>query len=112
MKVEGGANRFTSFCNLPEITQDALAAEIHRAGIHTDEESFWKQYKCIFGFVAQMSYTYVVFSSSYSRNERSDGATPVEGLKLGSHRLLSTFYPSRELVSINRRRVSCSLSVS
>ncbi|KAL9711722.1 hypothetical protein Ac2012v2_004794 [Leucoagaricus gongylophorus] len=45
------------FCNLPEITQDALAAEIHRAGIHTDEESFWKQYKCIFGFVAQMSYT-------------------------------------------------------
>ncbi|XP_006460935.1 hypothetical protein AGABI2DRAFT_204277 [Agaricus bisporus var. bisporus H97] len=44
------------FCKLPEITGDALAAEIHEVGIRADEEPFWKQYRCIFGFVAQMAY--------------------------------------------------------
>ncbi|KAF9445908.1 MFS general substrate transporter [Macrolepiota fuliginosa MF-IS2] len=44
------------FCDLPEITEEALAAEIHEVGIHDDEKSFWKQYRCIFGFVAQTAY--------------------------------------------------------
>ncbi|KAF8995436.1 MFS general substrate transporter [Cyathus striatus] len=44
------------FCHLPEITEEALSAEIHDAGIHADREPFWKQYRCIFGFVAQMAY--------------------------------------------------------
>ncbi|KAF5351952.1 hypothetical protein D9756_007434 [Leucocoprinus leucothites] len=44
------------FCHLPEITEDALAAEIHEAGIHNDEAPFWKQYRCIFGFIAQTTY--------------------------------------------------------
>jgi len=95
---------------LPEITQDALAAEIHKAGIHTDEKPFRKQYGCIFGFVAQMTYVYVVFI--YTNDEKGDREIFVEGLKWGSLRSLSTFCPSRESVSINRKRVSCSLSVS
>ncbi|KAF4567753.1 hypothetical protein EYR40_006760 [Pleurotus pulmonarius] len=44
------------FCPLPEITEEALAAEIHEVGIESDKEPFWKQYRCIFGFVAQMCY--------------------------------------------------------
>jgi FHS family L-fucose permease-like MFS transporter len=44
------------FCDLPEITEEALSAEIHQAGINNDVESFWKQYRCIFGFVAQTAY--------------------------------------------------------
>jgi len=65
--VGGNVHYFTSFCYLPEITQDALAAEIHRAGIHTDEKPFRKQYGCIFGFVAQMAYVYVVFIYIFQR---------------------------------------------
>ncbi|KII92138.1 hypothetical protein PLICRDRAFT_50564 [Plicaturopsis crispa FD-325 SS-3] len=45
------------FCDLPEITEEALAEEIHEVGITNDVEPFWKQYRCIFGFIAQMSYT-------------------------------------------------------
>jgi len=44
------------FCHLPEITEEALSQEIHEVGIHNDEESFWKQWRCIFGFVAQTAY--------------------------------------------------------
>ncbi|KAF9028117.1 MFS general substrate transporter [Hymenopellis radicata] len=44
------------FCQLPEITEEALAEEIHDVGIKNDQESFWKQYRCIFGFVAQTTY--------------------------------------------------------
>jgi len=29
---------------------------MHAVGIEKDEESFWKQYRCIFGFVAQFAY--------------------------------------------------------
>ncbi|KAI0683229.1 MFS general substrate transporter [Cytidiella melzeri] len=44
------------FCDLPEITQDALADEMHAVGIRSDDEPFWKQYRCIFGWVAQTAY--------------------------------------------------------
>ncbi|EMD37869.1 hypothetical protein CERSUDRAFT_105749 [Gelatoporia subvermispora B] len=44
------------FCDLPDITEDALAREMHAAGIKADEEPFWKQYHCIFGWVAQTTY--------------------------------------------------------
>ncbi|KDQ57689.1 hypothetical protein JAAARDRAFT_272134 [Jaapia argillacea MUCL 33604] len=43
------------FCDLPEITEDALTAEIAEVGIK-DVGPFWKQYRCIFGWVAQTSY--------------------------------------------------------
>ncbi|THH18563.1 hypothetical protein EW146_g2446 [Bondarzewia mesenterica] len=46
------------FCDLPEITEDALEKEIEDAGIAKNGVGpFWKQYRCILGFVAQMSYT-------------------------------------------------------
>ncbi|PFH52032.1 hypothetical protein AMATHDRAFT_74530 [Amanita thiersii Skay4041] len=44
------------FCNLPEITEEALSEEIRGAGISADVEPFWKQYRCIFGFIAQTTY--------------------------------------------------------
>ncbi|KAL0956154.1 hypothetical protein HGRIS_002316 [Hohenbuehelia grisea] len=44
------------FCDLPEITEEALAEEIHELGIEGDKEPFWKQHRCTFGFVAQMCY--------------------------------------------------------
>lgn len=48
-----------SFCDLPEITEDALAEEIHQVGIEDDAGPFWKQYRCVFGWVAQTAYVYV-----------------------------------------------------
>ena len=45
-----------SFCPLPEITGDALAQEMHEAGILADEEPCRRQYHCIFGWVAQTAY--------------------------------------------------------
>ncbi|KAK7687190.1 hypothetical protein QCA50_009694 [Cerrena zonata] len=44
------------FCDLPEITGDALADEMHEVGITNDDEPFMKQYRCIFGWVAQTAY--------------------------------------------------------
>jgi hypothetical protein len=44
-----------SFCDLPEITEEALTKEINEDGIK-DVGPFYKQYRCIFGFVAQMAY--------------------------------------------------------
>ncbi|OJT10475.1 Glucose/galactose transporter, partial [Trametes pubescens] len=44
------------FCKLPEITQDALAQEMHDVGLTNDKEPFWRQYRCIFGWVAQTAY--------------------------------------------------------
>jgi FHS family L-fucose permease-like MFS transporter len=44
------------FADLPEITEDALAEEIQDAGLQDDQGSFWRQYRCIFGFVAQTAY--------------------------------------------------------
>ncbi|CDO70598.1 hypothetical protein BN946_scf184656.g13 [Trametes cinnabarina] len=44
------------FCKLPEITQDALAQEMHDVGLTNDKDPFWKQYRCIFGWVAQTAY--------------------------------------------------------
>ncbi|KAI0790771.1 MFS general substrate transporter [Abortiporus biennis] len=44
------------FCDLPEITGDALAKEMHEVGLTNDDQPFWKQYRCIFGWVAQTAY--------------------------------------------------------
>ncbi|KAF8842984.1 MFS general substrate transporter [Paxillus ammoniavirescens] len=44
------------FADLPEITEDALVAEIQDAGIKDDQGPFWRQYRCVFGFVAQTAY--------------------------------------------------------
>ncbi|TCD71567.1 hypothetical protein EIP91_007314 [Steccherinum ochraceum] len=44
------------FCDLPEISGDALAEEMHEAGIVSDQGPFWKQWRCIFGWVAQTTY--------------------------------------------------------
>jgi hypothetical protein len=58
-----------SFCDLPEITEDALTQEMTGAGL-TEPGPFYKQWKCIFGFVAQTSYVCVspsLFISSPSR---------------------------------------------
>ncbi|KAI0044539.1 MFS general substrate transporter [Auriscalpium vulgare] len=44
------------FCHLPEITEEALTKEIVDKGIVNDIGPFWRQYRCVFGFVAQMSY--------------------------------------------------------
>lgn len=44
------------FCPLPEITEDALSEELQLAGISQDDKPFWKQWHCIFGWVAQTGY--------------------------------------------------------
>ncbi|KAH9948525.1 MFS general substrate transporter [Amylocystis lapponica] len=45
------------FCTLPEITEDALEEELDEAGMAKEVESFWEQYHCLFGLVAQTAYT-------------------------------------------------------
>lgn len=52
---------YLSFCPLPEITEEALEKEVAEAGIDPNAvaSSFWRQYRCVFGFVAQMAYVYV-----------------------------------------------------
>ncbi|KZT41526.1 MFS general substrate transporter [Sistotremastrum suecicum HHB10207 ss-3] len=49
-------NIMFAFAPLLEITEAALASEMHEVGIETDREPLWKQYRCVFGFVAQFSY--------------------------------------------------------
>jgi len=45
------------FCDLPEITEEALEEELElTVGETKRDEPFLKQYRCIFGFVAQMAY--------------------------------------------------------
>ncbi|KZT62762.1 MFS general substrate transporter, partial [Calocera cornea HHB12733] len=44
------------FCPLPEITEDALSDQLRDAGISQDTKPFWKQWHCIFGWVAQTAY--------------------------------------------------------
>jgi len=50
-----------SFCDLPEITEEALTREPAAAdgAAAADVGPFYKQYHCIFGFVAQTCYVYV-----------------------------------------------------
>ncbi|TFY74485.1 hypothetical protein EWM64_g9527, partial [Hericium alpestre] len=45
------------FCPLPEITEEALTEELAAAGKEKDVGPFWKQYRCVFGWIAQTSYT-------------------------------------------------------
>ncbi|KAG2150445.1 major facilitator superfamily domain-containing protein [Suillus clintonianus] len=51
-----GLNILFFFCDLPEITEDALAEEIDEVGITDAQGPFRQQYRCIFGFVAQTAY--------------------------------------------------------
>ncbi|OSX66289.1 hypothetical protein POSPLADRAFT_1064677 [Postia placenta MAD-698-R-SB12] len=44
------------FCPLPEISEDAISEEMENSGLTVDQEPFWKQYHCIFGWVAQTTY--------------------------------------------------------
>ncbi|KAF8348148.1 MFS general substrate transporter [Amanita rubescens] len=44
------------FCDLPEISEEALSEEVRQSGVSDNKEPFWKQYRCIFGFVAQTAY--------------------------------------------------------
>ena len=50
-----------SFCDLPEITEEALTRELVASGgeAAADVGPFYKQYRCIFGFVAQTCYVCV-----------------------------------------------------
>jgi len=43
-----------SYCDLPEITEEALTRELV-----ADVGPFYKQYRCILGFVAQTCYVYM-----------------------------------------------------
>ena len=62
---------FLSYSHLPEISEEALTKEMGQKGLSQDVGPFYKQYRCIFGFVAQMCYEYVpcpsarVFNSSH-----------------------------------------------
>ncbi|KDR75343.1 hypothetical protein GALMADRAFT_549223 [Galerina marginata CBS 339.88] len=44
------------FCDLPEIEEEAVLTQIGEDGNPVEVESFWKQWRCIFGFVAQTAY--------------------------------------------------------
>jgi hypothetical protein len=50
-----------SFCDLPEITEEALVRELAATAgaAAADVGPFYKQYRCILGFVAQTCYVYV-----------------------------------------------------
>jgi len=56
-----------SFCDLPEISEEALSEEVRQSGVSDNKEPFWKQYRCIFGFVAQTAYVYVALSIATMR---------------------------------------------
>lgn len=47
---QGSLTLHHSFCDLPEISGDALAEEMEDAGLNTDNGPFWKQWRCIFGW--------------------------------------------------------------
>ena len=53
-----------SFCDLPEITEDALEKEMQDKGVADDVGPFYKQYRCIFGWIAQTTYVYVRLPST------------------------------------------------
>jgi hypothetical protein len=50
-----------SFCDLPEITEEALTRELTatNGAAAADVGPFHKQYRCILGFVTQSCYVYV-----------------------------------------------------
>ena len=47
-----------SFCVLPEISEEALMKEMESKGFSRDVGPFIRQYRAIFGFIAQMCYVY------------------------------------------------------
>ena len=48
-----------SFCALPEIEEEFVLQQIASDGEPVAPESFWRQWRCLFGFVAQTAYVYV-----------------------------------------------------
>ncbi|KAF4621336.1 hypothetical protein D9613_000548 [Agrocybe pediades] len=44
------------FCNLPEIEEEAVLTQVAEGETKPKVEPFIRQYRCIFGFVAQMAY--------------------------------------------------------
>jgi hypothetical protein len=61
-----------SFCDLPEITEEALVRELAATAgaAAADVGPFYKQYRCILGFVAQTSYVYVQPAVQFLRCSR------------------------------------------
>lgn len=49
-------NTLFYFCMLPEISEDALMKEMESKGFSRDVGPFYRQYRAIFGFIAQMCY--------------------------------------------------------
>lgn len=48
-----------SFCHLPEIEEESMLNQVDINSANETPEPFWKQYRCIFGFVAQTAYVCV-----------------------------------------------------
>lgn len=44
------------FCHLPEIEEESALKQVHINTPEGTSEAFWKQYRCLFGFVAQTAY--------------------------------------------------------
>jgi hypothetical protein len=55
-----------SFCHLPEIEEEFMLKQVHINSPDGTPEAFSKQYRCIFGFVAQTAYVCVAFFLRYS----------------------------------------------
>ena len=47
---------YHSFCDLPEIGEEVTSHVL----VDQKVEPFWKQWRCIFGFIAQTGYVYVI----------------------------------------------------
>ncbi|KAI0036924.1 hypothetical protein K488DRAFT_75698 [Vararia minispora EC-137] len=65
---------FGLFCHLPEIKKDTVEETLAASGCEVERQgSFWKQYHCIFGFVAQTFYVGAQVSvASFTVNFLSD----------------------------------------
>ena len=48
-----------SFCHLPEIEEESMLKQVDINSPDDSPETFWKQYRCLFGFVAQTAYVCV-----------------------------------------------------
>lgn len=91
------SNLYPSFCHLPEITEEALTEEIQ--DIKDVDEPFYKQYRCIFGWVAQTCYVYVasLFPDGHRLTPNQRGAS--WGCLLRGQ-LLDCFQPESEPLSV------------
>ncbi|KAG1758300.1 hypothetical protein EDD22DRAFT_998782 [Suillus occidentalis] len=69
-----------SFCDRPEITEDALVKEIDEVGITDGQGPFWQQYCCIFGFL-KLVYGAQVTVASFTINFLVDQGVGVDQSK-------------------------------